>query len=338
MNSDDIDLDKDITSSHTITVLLVDDQRMVYEGIKRMLADEKDIELHFCEDPSSAINTASSLLPTLILQDLVLPDIDGMTLVRFYRSNDDTKDIPVIVLSSKEDPAVKRDAFQYGANDYLVKLPDKIELIARIRSHAKNHLMQLERNAAFFALREMQKQLQKTNSELKRLSSLDGLTGIANRRVFDETLAKEWDRAVRHNTTLSLILIDIDYFKPYNDTYGHQQGDDCLCSVAQAVADSSARSSDLVARYGGEEFVIIAPNTDSPGAECLAEKIRKAIHELNIEHKSSKIADIITISLGINTMSPSRNDNISDIVKFADKALYDAKDNGRNRCLVYQDK
>lgn len=333
----DFDVSDDLINNHMITVLLVDDQAMVYEGIKRMLADESDIVLHYCADPSKAISMASSLHPTIILQDLVLPDIDGMTLVRFYRGNEDTKDIPIIVLSSKEDPAVKRDAFQYGANDYLVKLPDKIELIARIRSHAKQHLLQLERNAAFFALREMQKQLQKTNAELKRLSSLDGLTGIANRRVFDETLTKEWERALRHSTTLSLILIDIDYFKPYNDTYGHQQGDDCLCTVATALAETSSRPTDLVARYGGEEFVIIAPNTDIVGAETLAAKLSDVVKALKIEHKNSKVSDHITISLGVVTMSPGQDDNISDLVKFADKALYDAKETGRDKYFVYKD-
>jgi len=336
MKTFNFNLDEDIIENHQIKVLLMDDQAMVYEGIKRMLADEDDIDLHYCSDPSEAISTASTLQPTIILQDLVLPDIDGMTLVRFYRGNDTTKDIPIIVLSSKEDPTTKRDAFQCGANDYLVKLPDKIELIARIRSHAKHHLLQLERNAAFFALREMQKQLEKTNSELKRLSSLDGLTGIANRRVFDETLAKEWKQAVKHETTLSLILIDIDFFKPYNDTYGHQQGDDCLVSVAHALSDASHHPSDLVARYGGEEFVIIAPNTNSDGAAGLAAKLCTAIRNLKIEHTASKVEKIITISLGVTSLSPTANDDIIDLVKLADEALYKAKDSGRNQYIVHK--
>jgi len=336
MDSLDFDFDEDLINTHRITVLLVDDQAMVYEGIKRMLADESEIELHYCEDPSKAISMASTIQPTIILQDLVLPNIDGMTLVRFYRGNEDTKDIPIIVLSSKEDPAIKSDAFQYGANDYLVKLPDKIELIARIKSHAKHHLLQLERNAAFFALREMQKQLQKTNAELKRLSSLDGLTGIANRRIFDETLTKEWDRATQNNTPLSLILIDIDYFKPYNDTYGHQQGDDCLLSVAKKLSEVSTHPTDLVARYGGEEFVIIAPNTESEGATGLAKKLTEGIQKLGIEHKTSKVSDIVTVSIGISTITPTKDDNISDLVKYSDKALYTAKDSGRNKYIVYE--
>jgi two-component system chemotaxis family response regulator WspR len=206
------------------------------------------------------------------------------------------------VLSSKEDPIIKRDAFQTGANDYLVKLPDKIELIARIRSQAKQYMLQLERNAAFFALREMQKQLQQTNNELKRLSSLDGLTGIANRRTFDERVEQEWQRAYREKSQLSLILIDIDYFKAYNDSNGHLMGDDCLKQVAQTLKNTATRPADLAARYGGEEFAIIAPQTDCQGAVNLAEKIQKAIHQLNIKHSESAVSDRITVSIGIHSV------------------------------------
>ncbi len=336
MKENAFDYEEDLLYKQSIKVLLVDDQPMVAEGIKRMLADEKDMEFHYCQEPAKAISTACELQPTIILQDLVLPDIDGMTLVRFYRGNDATKDIPIIVLSSKEDPEVKKEAFQMGANDYLVKLPDKIELIARIHSHAKHYLLQMERNAAFFALREMQKQLQKTNAELERLSSLDGLTGIANRRSFDENLEKEWNRAKRNQTVLSLILIDIDYFKPYNDTYGHIKGDECLTQVAQTLDKTATRPSDFLARYGGEEFVLIAPLTNAEGTAKLATNLQQAIEALNLEHKSSKVSDRITISQGIATLVPNDQMNFIDLIKFADKALYQAKESGRNRYIVYQ--
>ena len=299
MNENTYDFTDNILDSRTIIVLLVDDQPMIAEGIKRMLADETDMKLEYCQDPSQAIHMATELQPMIILQDLVLPDIDGMTLVRFYRSNGITKDIPIIVLSSKEDPVVKSEAFQCGANDYLVKLPDKIELIARIRSHAKHYMLQLERNAAFFALREMQKQLQKNNAELERLSSLDGLTGISNRRIFDDTLKKEVEFAKRNETYVTLILIDIDFFKPYNDTYGHQMGDSTLCQVASTINSVATRPGDLVARYGGEEFVIVASTTNLNGAIKLAEKTNQIIRDLNIEHTGSKVAPYVTISQGV---------------------------------------
>jgi len=334
--SDNFDFNHDLLNSHTIKVLLIDDQQMVAEGIRRMLADEKDIEFHYCDDPTQAIAVASELQPTIILQDLVMPDIDGMTLVRFYRGTNITKDIPIIVLSSKEDPVIKRDAFQSGANDYLVKLPDQIELIARIRSHAKQYLLQLERNAAFFALREMQKQLEKTNAKLERLSSIDGLTGIANRRTFDSTLEQVWEDSQSCKLPVSLILIDIDFFKPYNDNYGHQKGDECLCRVAKALADVASRPSDLVARYGGEEFVIIASDTNKEGASRIAEKLQQAIASLDIAHETSRTSSKLTISMGVCTIYPEEASKSRDIIKFADIALYEAKNNGRNTAIVYQ--
>lgn len=336
MKEEIFNYDEDSLYRQSIRVLLIDDQPMVAESIKQMLAEEDDIDFHYCQEPTQAINVAAELQPTLILQDLVMPDIDGMTLVRFYRGNDTTKDIPIIVLSSKEDPIVKKEAFQYGANDYLVKLPDKIELIARIRSHARHYMLQLERNAAFFALREMQKQLQKSNAELERLSSLDGLTGIANRRAFDNALEKEWARALRNQGIITLILIDIDYFKPYNDTYGHLKGDECLSAVANALNKLATRPSDIFARYGGEEFVLIAPMTNTDGAKQLAENLQKGIEELALEHASSKVSDKVTISQGIATLTPTHELNANDIIHFADKALYEAKESGRNRYIVYE--
>lgn len=144
---------------HTISVLLVDDQVMIGEAVRRMLAADKDIELHFCNDPTRAVKMAMEISPTLILQDLVMPEVDGLTLVKFYRANPKTRDIPLIVLSTREEPTTKAEAFSLGANDYLVKLPDKVELIARIRHHSAGYIAQLQRNEAYQALLESQKKL-----------------------------------------------------------------------------------------------------------------------------------------------------------------------------------
>lgn len=311
-------------------VLLVDDQAIIAEGIRRMLESESDIIFHYCEDPGNAISMATEIGATIILQDLVMPDIDGMTLVRFYRANLDTRNIPVIVLSSKDDPQIKSDAFTNGANDYLVKLPDKIELLARIRAHSRSYLTQLERDAAFHALRETQKQLEESNRKLQRLSSLDGLTGLANRRHFDEELEKEWRRAQRADIPLSLILIDIDHFKLYNDTYGHLAGDECLKQVAQSMAKAIVRPGDLLARYGGEEFVVILPDTNAEGAHVVAENLRKDIIALKREHSASTTTEYVSISLGIAQADFSNMKTGEDIIAMADKGLYDAKENGRN--------
>lgn len=322
------------SSSNKCVVLLVDDQAIIAEGIRRMLDSESDIIFHYCDDPGNAIKMASDIEATIILQDLVMPDIDGMTLVRFYRANLDTRNIPVIVLSSKDDPQIKSDAFANGANDYLVKLPDKIELLARIRAHSRSYLTQLERDAAFHALREMQKQLEESNKELQRLSSLDGLTGLSNRRHFDDELAKEWKRAQRAELPLSLILIDIDHFKLYNDTYGHLPGDECLQTVARALHTTIVRPGDLVARYGGEEFVVILPETNAEGAVVVAENLRKNISKLAIPHSASSTDECVSISLGIAQADFASMQTAEELIALADKGLYDAKESGRNRFQV----
>jgi len=332
------DICKGIQARRQIRVLLVDDQAMIAEGIKRMLAAESDIEFFYCQEPAKAIESAIDIDATVILLDLVMPDIDGMTLVRFFRANQSTKDIPVIVMSSKEDPEIKRDAFSHGANDYLVKLPEQIELIARIRAHSKQYNLQIERDAAFYALREVQRQLEVTNAELHRLSATDALTGIPNRRIFDETMHNEWRRAIREKTWLTIVIIDIDHFKLFNDHYGHQAGDDALHQVAQALSTIIRRPGDMLARYGGEEFGVILPNTDQLGTGAISQRFIEAVNNLNIEHKESKTLDKVTISLGAASIMPVQEVKPEDVLKEADKALYRAKENGRNQsvCVLHK--
>lgn len=329
------------TQTNWAVVLLVDDQALVAEGIRRMMADQPDIQFHYCPDPKQAIQQAVNVKATVILQDLVMPDVDGMTLVRFYRNNPATRDIPVIVLSSKDDAKVKSDAFYQGATDYLVKLPEKIELLARIRAHTKSYLAQKERDEAFSTLRKLQQQLEKMNSELtrsndelQRLSTLDGLTGVANRRQFDKTLQREWQRATRTGSPMSLIFADIDFFKRYNDHYGHQVGDDCLQQVAAALQQTVHRPADLVSRYGGEEFVIVLPETADEGALAVAEKVLSRVASLRIPHAASPVADRLTISVGVATLNPGPEQPPEQLIADADQALYRAKARGRN-CIEF---
>src|SRR5262249_23790647 len=169
-----------------IMVLLVDDQIVVGEAIRRALIDQPDIEFHYCADPVEAIAVARTVRPTVILQDLVMPTVSGLDLVRQYRTDPETADIPVIVLSTKQEATVKRDAFLIGANDYLVKLPDTIELIARIRYHSKAYMTQTQRDEAYRALRKSQRELMDTNLQLQRLTNVDGLTGLSSRRYFND--------------------------------------------------------------------------------------------------------------------------------------------------------
>ncbi|NUN66247.1 diguanylate cyclase [Pseudanabaena biceps] len=175
--------------------------------------------------------------------------------------------------------------------------------------------------------------LKQANLELEKLVHIDGLTQVANRRCFDHRLAVEWQRLSRESQPLSLILFDIDYFKFYNDHYGHQRGDNCLITIAQTVKLSLSRPADLVARYGGEEFAVILPNTDSQGAIAITERIRLAIKDLEIIHKDSQISDYVTISLGVSSLLPDLNQSPSNLIKQADMALYAAKHRGRN-CFV----
>lgn len=321
--------------TYKIKVLLIDDQQIIAEAVRRCLADADDIEFHYCPDPTKAIKLAAELKPTLILQDLVMPDIDGLMMVRFFRVAPETAKIPIIVLSTKEEPEIKSEAFALGANDYIVKLPDKIELIARIRYHSQSYINQLQRDEAFRALQESQKRLAEANKILQKLSSLDGLTGIANRRQFDEVLNVEWQRAMRHSRNLAVIILDIDFFKLYNDHYGHQQGDECLKRVAASLDEAAARETDLVARYGGEEFTVILPETDAEGALTVAEALRANVQKQQIPHAKSKVSEYVSISVGVASAVPEQGTRAESIVALADKALYLAKEEGRNRVKAH---
>lgn len=316
-----------------IMVLLVDDQAIVAEAIRHALAGEPSVDFHYCASPEEAVRCADETRATVILQDLVMPGTDGLTLVRQYRENPGTRDVPIIVLSTKEEPMVKSAAFAAGANDYLVKLPDRIELIARIRYHSRSYLNLLQRDEAYQALRQSQQQLLATNLELQRLTHSDGLTGLSNRRYLDEYLAAEWRRGTRDQTGLGFLMIDVDNFKAYNDTYGHVAGDEVLKHVAQTVESCLGRSPDLAARFGGEEFAVVVPGTSAGGLRLLAEKIRMAIEDLRIAHSGST-SGIVTISIGAATLVPSATEAVTTLIEAADVGLYRAKRDGKNQVAV----
>ena len=313
-------------------VLLVDDQVMVAEAIRRALSTEGNIDFHYCSDPYKALTVAIQTRPTVILQDLVLPGVDGLSLVKEYRNHPVTRDIPIIVLSTKEDPAIKSAAFSSGANDYLVKLPDSIELVARIRYHSRSYLALVQRDEAYQALRQSQQQLLESNMELRRLTNSDGLTGLGNRRYFDEYLNAEWQRARRDGREISMLMIDVDHFKSYNDTYGHIAGDEALKRVANTIFASCDRSTDLAARFGGE---------NSPGAARHAgrqraaggRELRRAVEAMQIPQKDSGGGPWLTISVGTATALPGEDQPCTDLIQVADRGLYQAKRQGRNRVV-----
>jgi two-component system chemotaxis family response regulator WspR len=324
-------------NQYPLRVLLVDDQAMVGEAVRRSLSAEPNVEFCYCGDPASAVQVAENFKPTVILQDLVMPDVDGLTLVRAYRAHPPTADIPIIVLSTKEEPAVKRDAFANGANDYLIKLPDVVELIARIRHHSKAYVNQLQRDAAYRALHESQGELMRINAELQRLSNVDGLTGLGNRRYFDEYAAAQWKLALREQKSIAVLMIDVDDFKRYNDSYGHMAGDEVLKGVAAALKKSIERPTDLAARFGGEEFIVILPSTPFSALHELGERVRRSVEELGIPHKASTVGGHATISVGGAATLPRSEGCILQLIESADQALYAAKHAGKNRFMTRQE-
>jgi len=316
-----------------VRVLLVDDQVIIVEALRRMLLVENDIEFHFVTEAEKALQCAIELQPTVILQDLVMPGADGFELLRQYRGNAYLEQVPVVVLSAREDPQLKAHAFATGANDYLVKLPDRLEMLARIRYHSNAHISRLQRDQAFRFLRESQQQLAAANIELQKLAALDGLTGIANRRRFDETMLLEWQRGQRERQPLSLLMCDVDFFKHFNDTYGHMAGDLCLKRTAAVLTEHLRRPADLVSRYGGEEFAIILPDTDSEGAMTVARACVRTLEQLQIENLRAEPRGVVTISIGVASMVPGRGFTPEDLVGAADEALYAAKRGGRNQAV-----
>lgn len=312
-------------------VMLVDDQPIVAEAIKRALASDGEIDFHYCTDPELAMQAVIDTRATVILQDLVMPGIDGLTLVRRYRARRETRDIPIIVLSTKEEPQIKSAAFAAGANDYLVKLPDAIELIARIRYHSRSYISLQQRDEAYRALRQSQQQLLETNLELQRLTHSDGLTGLSNRRYFDEYLNAEWRRACREHKSIGMLMIDVDHFKSYNDTYGHVAGDEVLKRVAKTLTEVGGRASDLPARFGGEEFAVILPGATPVGMRLMAEKARLSIEQLAIPHIGSSAATVVSVSIGTAILDPKDGEVATMLIESADAALYRAKRDGRNR-------
>jgi diguanylate cyclase (GGDEF)-like protein len=232
------------------------------------------------------------------------------------------------------------DAFLAGAADYIAKPINQIELNVRVRSALALKLAMDERNTREFEFERREKELlevtrllEETNERLRHLSTLDGLTGIPNRRRIMEFLDQEWRRSQRDGSWLSILMIDVDYFKHYNDTLGHQAGDDCLWMVANCLKRCLHRASDMIGRYGGEEFIAVLPETPRDGAINVAHEMRAGVQALNIEHPDSGAAQVVTISLGVAACQPSNDMTATKLVSMADQALFEAKRHGRNRFM-----
>jgi len=270
----------------------------------------------------------------LILMDIIMPEVDGIEACRNIKKREWLADVPVIMVTSTTEKDNLQRAFSAGAMDFIKKPLERVELLARVRSALSLKHETARRKAREIELIEVTHQLQAVNERLQNLSYLDGLTGIANRRHFDQGLFQESRRTRRENTPLSLILLDIDYFKAFNDTYGHLKGDDCLKMVATSLEKTLKRPGDFLARYGGEEFAVVLPNTDDVGAGIIAEELRANIERAGIEHINSLCADYVTVSLGVVTRFSDQDETPDALILAADRALYRSKNEGRNRVSV----
>jgi len=266
----------------------------------------------------------------LVLMDIRMPEMDGIEACRRLKADPRFHDLPVLMVTAQPEDDELQVAFEAGASDYIRKPVHRAVLLTRVEA-ALRLQRELERGRARERdLLEAQRLLERANANLHRLANLDALTGIANRRQFDYTFDEEWRRAFREDQPLALLILDIDCFKSYNDTYGHQAGDACLKAIAQVLQAAVKRAGDLAARYGGEEFAVILPWTDGPGALTVAEQLRLAIEELRIPHEASPLGGQVTVSVGAATAFPRARGSRQDLVASADRALYRAKSGGRN--------
>jgi diguanylate cyclase (GGDEF)-like protein len=307
-------------------ILIVDDNPTNLSVLSKALKTA-GFRTRVAVDGESAIATATEDPPDLILLDVQMPGIDGFETCTRLKTIPSVKEVPVIFITASADVENKVKGLSLGAVDYVTKPFQHEEVLARVKVHLMLRLLAKK-------VQEQAEALQKANEELNRLANLDGLTEVANRRRFDDYLACEWYRSARERQPLSLILCDIDYFKYYNDYYGHQVGDTCLKQVAQTIQASLKRPADLLARYGGEEFAIVLPNTPPEGAICVAETIRSNIHQLKIPHDRSLVDPCITLSLGVAFQIPNTHSQPKLLIAAADRALYSAKAKGRNNAYA----
>lgn len=292
------------------TVLIVDDQPSNIQALGNLISG--DYHILTATTGAKAIEIANSKpRPDLILLDVVMAGMDGYEVCHRLKTDENTNSIPVIFVTARDSTEDEEKGFRLGAVDYISK-PFRPSIV---RARVKNHM-----------------NLKLKTDMLEQLSMQDGLTDIPNRRFFEKSLDREWLRIRRNGQPLSLIMMDIDNFKPYNDNYGHGAGDSCLQLVAGALRSAMERPVDIAARYGGEEFVALLPETDAAGAMHVAEKLKRSVYALEISHKYSDTDSVVTVSFGIATHTlENPYESSEQLQQAADRALYMAKKKGRNR-------
>lgn len=288
-------------------LLVVDDQPINIQTLYQIF--HADHEVFMATGGAQALDYCRRTPPDLILLDVVMPEMGGLEVCRQLKANVATADIPIIFVTAQSDPADETRALEAGGVDFITKPVNPAVVRARVKTHLT---------------------LKAQGDLLRTLAFVDGLTGVANRRRFDEALEAEWRHCRRSGSPLTLLMIDIDHFKHYNDRYGHQAGDACLQAVATALKERLSRSHDLVARYGGEEFACLM-QCDLAAGQAKAEELRLAVESLDIPHEASSTARMVTISLGIATTVPNGDNTADQLLTAADAALYAAKKGGRNQ-------
>jgi diguanylate cyclase (GGDEF)-like protein len=288
-------------------ILIIDDETSTHLFLTDLLSPDYDI--YAAKDGQSGVRKAKELLPCLILLDIIMPGMSGFEVMAALKGAAETRDIPIVFITGLSDTEDEIKGLASDAADYIFKPFSAGIVKLRVRNLIK-----------------IVNQIRTINL----LSTTDQLTGIPNRRGFDTQMLREWGRTMREGLPLSILMIDVDNFKKYNDTYGHPQGDEVLRAVAKTLTGTLARSIDYAARYGGEEFAVILPNTGLQGAMKIAEQIRANVEGLIIPLVSGEPTGV-TVSIGAHTMVPSQTTLPDELIAIADKALYTAKESGRNR-------
>ncbi|GFO66627.1 diguanylate cyclase response regulator [Geomonas limicola] len=302
-------------------ILIIDDTPANIAILNETLKDEYDV--YFAISGSEGLQVAVTLEPDLILLDIMMPEMDGFEVCRELKATELTARIPVIFVTAAVSHEEEVRGLQCGAADYIAKPISPPVVALRVRNH-----LELTRRSRM--LETLSEELAGKNRQLQMLARMDGLTGLANRRFLDETLDSEVRRAQRCGTPLSLIMCDIDFFKRFNDRYGHQAGDDALRRIGALLQRVFQRGSDFPCRYGGEEFAVILPETGSEQATHLAEHLRRSMVEEGLPHAYSDVAACVTLSVGVVSANASEERKAHWFLAQADAALYRSKDEGRN--------
>lgn len=289
----------------------MDDEPINLQLLYRALG--KEYEMLMATSGEEALEICRRESPDLVLLDIVMPGIDGLEVCQKIRSDEALQEIPVIFVTGRDTPNEETEALEAGAVDFISKPVNPAVVRARVRTHLT---------------------LKAQSDQLRELVFVDGLTGVANRRRFDEMLDIQWRNGARLGTELSLFLIDVDHFKQYNDHFGHQAGDECLRQVAQVLGRELRRSGDLVARYGGEEFACLSASLIGEAAMQAAENLRARVEEIGLPHPRSEAASVVTISIGLASGQPKELGRAEEFLSLVDARLYRAKTEGRNRVVA----